>query len=57
MKLNEHYTKLLGFQEPEVDEELTPEKLNSLNEKEEDNDEDNIAILNQKQEEEILAKI
>ena len=56
MKLNEHYTKLLGFQEPEVDEELTPEKLKSLNEKEEDNDEDNIGILNQKQEEEPTSK-
>ena len=56
MKLNEHYTKLLGFQEPEVDEELTPEKLKSLNEKEEDNDEDNIAILNQKQEEDNTTR-
>ena len=56
IKLNEHYTKLLGFQEPEVDEELTPEKLKNAYDKDEDNDEENAGLLNQKQEEEPIAK-
>ena len=56
LKLNEHYTKLLGFQEPEVDEDLTPEKLKSAYDKDEDNDEENVGILNQKQDEEPVAQ-
>ena len=58
IKLNEHYTKLLGFQEPEVDEELTPEKLKKVfdKEKEEDNDEENVGLLNQRQEVEPIAQ-
>ena len=56
IKLNEHYSKLLGFQEPEVDEELTPEKLAKAYDKDEENDEENAGILNQKQEEEPVAK-
>ena len=56
IKLNEHYSKLLGFQEPEVDEELTPEKLAKTYDKDEENDEENAGILNQKQKEEPVAK-
>ena len=57
IKLNEHYTKLLGFQEPEVEEEITPEKLQKLNDKKDDDlDEENAALLNQKQEEEPVAQ-
>ena len=56
IKLNEHYTKLLGFQEPEVEEELTPEKLKTVYDKDEDNDDENAGLLNQKQEEEPIAK-
>ena len=56
IKLNEHYTKLLGFQEPEVEEDLTPEKLKTVYDKDEDMDEENAGILNQKQKEEPVAK-
>ena len=56
IKLNEHYTKLLGFQEPEVEEELTPEKLKKVYDKDEDIDDENAGILNQKQEEEPIAQ-
>ena len=33
IELNEYYSKLLGFHEPEVEEEITPEKLQKLNDK------------------------
>ena len=56
LKLNEHYTKLLGFQMPEVDEDLSPEKLKSAFNKDEDIDEENVGLLNQKHEEEHVAK-
>ena len=55
IKLNEHYVSLLGFQEPEVDEELTPEKLKNAFDKDED-EEENAGIINQKMEEEPKAK-
>ena len=42
MKLNEHYVNLLGFQEPEVDEDLTPEKLKNAFDKDEDMEEENV---------------
>ena len=56
LKLNEHYVNLLGFQEPEVDEDLTPEKLKNAFDKDEDMEEENVGIVNQKQEEEPKAK-
>ena len=56
MKLNEHYIKLLGFQEPEVEEDLTPEKLQKAFYKDEDMDEVNVEMVNQKQEIESNAK-
>ena len=54
-KLNEHYVKLLGFQELEIEEDLTPEKLKKVFEKDED-EEDNAGMVIQKQEEEPKAK-
>ena len=54
-KLNEHYVKLLGFQEPEVEEDLTPEKLKKAFDKDED-EEENAGMVNQKQENESNAK-
>ena len=56
MKLNQHYVNLLGFQEPEIEEDLTPEKLKNVFDKDEDMEEENVGIVNQKQEEEPKAK-
>ena len=50
-KLNEHYVNLLGFQEPEVEEDLTPEKLKTAFDKDEDMEEENVGVINQKQDE------
>ena len=50
-KLNEYYVNLLGFQEPEVEEDLTPEKLKNAFDKDEDMEEENVGVVNQKQEE------